>query len=54
LKVEVVEDSISLGIEDQTSGPTNVVREHFPGEELTPGKNRLLELIVLWSEIDLS
>jgi len=39
----VVEDLISFGIEDHTCGPTKV-REHFPGEELTLGKNRLVEV----------
>jgi len=33
----VVEDLISFGIEDHTSGPTKV-REHFPEEELTQVK----------------
>jgi len=37
LKVNVVEDLISFGIEDHTFGPTKV-REHFPEEELTLGK----------------
>ena len=36
----MVEDLISFGIEDHVFGPTKV-REHFPEEELTPGKNRL-------------
>jgi len=43
LKVKVVENLISSGIEDHTFGPMNL-REHFPGEELTPGKNRFLEV----------
>jgi len=43
LKVKVIEDLISSGIEDHTFGPTNV-REHFPEEELTLGRNRLLEV----------
>ena len=34
----MVEDLIQFGIEDHTSGPTNV-REHFPEEELTPSEN---------------
>jgi len=42
----VVEDVISFGIEDHTFEPTKV-REHFPGEELTLGKNRLLEVASL-------
>jgi len=33
----MVEDLISFGIEDHTFG-TMKVREHFPEEELTPGK----------------
>jgi len=41
LKVNVVEDFIPFGIEDYTLGPTKV-REYFPEEELTLGKNRLL------------
>jgi len=41
LKVNVVENVISSGIEDHTFGPMNL-REHFPEEELTLGKNRLL------------
>jgi len=49
LKVRVVEDLISSGVEDHTFGPTNV-REHFPEEELTVGRNRLLEVdnLVEW------
>jgi len=39
----MVENLISSGIEGHTFGPTNV-REHFPEEELTLGKNRLLEV----------
>jgi len=39
----VVESLISCGIEDHTFGPTNL-REHFPEEELTIGKNRFLEV----------
>jgi len=42
----VVEDLISFGIEDHIFGPTKVM-EHFPEEELTPGKNRLLEVASL-------
>jgi len=45
LLVKVVEDLISSGIE-HTFGPTKV-REHFPEEELTLGKNRLLEIASL-------
>ena len=41
--MKVVEALISFGIEDHTFGPTKV-REHFPVEELTLGKNRLLEV----------
>ena len=43
LKVKVVESVIASGIEDHTFGPINL-REHFPEEELTPGKNRFLEV----------
>jgi len=43
LKVNVVEDLVLFGIEDHTLGPTKV-REHFPEEEVTLGKNRLLEV----------
>jgi len=39
----VVENLISSGIEDHTFGPMNL-REHFSEEELTPGKNRFLEV----------
>ena len=46
----MVEYFISFGIEDHIFGPTKV-REHFPEEELTLGKNRLL---VLWSENEMS
>jgi len=42
----VVEDLISHDIEDHTFGLTKV-REHFPEEELTLGKNRLLEVASL-------
>jgi len=38
----VEEDLIHSGIEDHTFGPTNL-REHFPEEELTLIRNRLLE-----------
>jgi len=38
----VVESLISSGIEDHTFGPINL-REHFPEEEFTPGKNRFLD-----------
>jgi len=44
--VKVVENLISFGIEDDTFGPTNV-GEHFPEEELTLVKNRLLEVASL-------
>ena len=44
--VKVVENLISSGIEDHTLGPTNV-REHFPEEELTLGKSRLLKVASL-------
>jgi len=37
---------ISSGIEDHTFGPT-YVKEHFPEEEVTLGKNRLLEVASL-------
>jgi len=43
LKVKVVEDLISSGFEDHTFGPINA-RDHFPEEDLTPGKNRMLEV----------
>ena len=46
LKVKVVENLISSGIEDHTFGPMNL-REHFPEEELTPGKNRFFEIASL-------
>jgi len=46
LKVNVVEDLISFGIEDHTFRPIKV-REHFPEEELTIGKNRLLDVASL-------
>jgi len=39
----VVEDLIQYGIEDHTFGPTNV-RTHFTEEELTLGKNIMLEV----------
>jgi len=42
----VVESLISSGIEDHTFGPINL-REHFPEEELTLGKNRFLEVASL-------
>jgi len=38
----VVENLVQSGIEDHTFGPTNV-KAHFPEEELTLGKNILLE-----------
>jgi len=46
LKVKVVENLISSGIEDHTSGPMNL-REHFPEEGLTLGKNRFLAVASL-------
>ena len=46
LKVKVVENLISSGIEDHTFGPMNL-RERFPEEELTLGKNRFLEVASL-------
>jgi len=54
LKVKVVEDLISVGIEDHTFGLTKV-REHFLEEELTLGKYRLLEVdsLVEWEWIEL-
>ena len=42
----MVKNLISSGIEDHTFGPTNL-REHFPEEELTLGKNRILEVASL-------
>jgi len=42
----VVDDLLSFGIEDHTLEPTNV-REHFPEEELTLGKNGLLKVASL-------
>jgi len=41
-----VVENLSSGIEDRTFGPINL-REHFPEEELTLGKNRFLELACL-------
>jgi len=41
LKVKVLENLISSGIEDHTFGPMNL-RENFPEEELTLGINRFL------------
>ena len=46
LKVKVVESLISSGIEDHIFEPVNL-REHFPEEELTLGKNRFLEVTSL-------
>ena len=46
LKINVVDDLLSFGIEDHTLEPTNV-REHFPEEELTLGKNGLLKVASL-------
>jgi len=43
LKVKVVENLISSGIECHTVGPINL-GEHFPEEQLTLGKNRFLEV----------
>jgi len=42
----VVKNLISSGIEDHIFGPINL-REHFPEEELTLGKNRFLEVASL-------
>ena len=42
----MVESLTSSGIEDHTFGPINL-REHFPEEELTLGKNRCLEVASL-------
>jgi len=42
----VVENLISSGIEDHAFGPMNL-REHFLEEELTLGKNRILEVASL-------
>ena len=42
----MVENLISSGIEDHTFGPMNL-RERFPEEELTLGKNRFLEVASL-------
>jgi len=39
----VVENLISSGVENHTFRPINL-REHFPEEELTLGKNRFLEV----------
>jgi len=46
LTVKVVENLISSGIENYTFGPMNL-REHFPEEESTLGKNRFLEVASL-------
>ena len=46
LKVKVVENLISSGIEDHTFGTMNL-REHFPEGELTLGKNRFFEVASL-------
>jgi len=46
LKAKVFEVLISSGIETHTFGPTNV-REHFPEEELTVGKSKLLAVDIL-------
>ena len=45
-KVKVVENLISSGIEDHAFRPIHL-REHFPEEELTLGKNRFLEVASL-------
>jgi len=42
----VVENLTSSGIEDHPFGPLNL-RERFPEEELTLGKNRFLEVASL-------
>ena len=42
----MVENLISSGMENHTFGPINL-REHFPEEELTLGKNRFLEIASL-------
>jgi len=42
----VVENLISSGIEDHTFGLINL-RENFPEEEITLGKNRFLEVASL-------
>ena len=39
----MVESIISSRIEDHSFGPINL-REHFPEEELTLGKNRFLDV----------
>jgi len=46
LKVKVVENVISSGIEDHTFGPINL-REHFSEEELSLTKNRFSEVVSL-------
>jgi len=46
LKVKVVENLILSGIEEHAFGPVNL-REYFPEEELTRGKNRFLEVASL-------
>jgi len=46
-------NAVLSGIEGHTFGPINV-SEHFPEEELTVGKNRLLEVDSLWSKNELS
>ena len=42
----MVENLISPGVNDHTFGTINL-REHFPEEELTLGKNRVLEVVSL-------
>ena len=42
----MVENLVSSDIEDHTFGPVNL-REHFPEEELTLGKNSFLEVASL-------
>jgi len=43
LKVKMAEDLIHSGIEDHSFGPTNV-RKHFPEDDLTLSRSRLLEV----------
>ena len=42
----MVKNLISSSIEGRTFGPINL-REHFPEEEFTLGKNRFLEVVSL-------
>ena len=46
MKLKVVENLISSGIENHTFRPMNL-RKHFPEEELTLGENRFLEVASL-------